>query len=580
MQDFPRKHTIPEMGTSGVRQRQEIFNQPGFLEQFIQGIADHFLKADPELRKRTGDLILLGGDPRLGNPERIKKSCEILAGNGFQVRHVKDFGPATTPSMSHSIRHLGALAGIIFTASHNPFTDVGIKVNMEDGSPALSDTAKSIHTLQNHPDTKGYGWVSYDEGSARGSIGSFDPVTLYAELSDRIFDFNRMKSLIAEREGDRKRPFHLVLDGMGGAAGPFVQEVFVNRLGLKNIDLLRCDPDPYLGGPNDPSHPAHPEPDFPYIPDLIQKNVKGGPDLVAAYDSDGDRRLDGGSGFWIESADEFALFSRFTDLIGIDKLFQESGEIFFARSAVTAPAVDLLESELAERFSKKGMKSRILETATGFKWIAEFGNWGVEESNGLGNPWLREKDGIFATLFLFRIMLETGKTPGELMEEIWSLRGRYYFSRGEISAAPQQKPGTPEFEEELKKLSQEQNELDRLVKQFASRGAPVGQTFGGLTFEKGEIWDYVDPRGEVRAKGAATSLHFSGGTTVKMRFSGTGSGGYTLRIYIMRHEANFKLPKKSITDPVKQAIGELFGSSGFPGKPHSFNDESQPDPYI
>ena len=63
-------------------------------------------------------------------------------------------------------------------------------------------------------------------------IQDLDTVSLYGDLLDGIFDFAKMTDLIRSREKERGRPFSLLLDGMGGAAGPYVKEIFQKRLGL------------------------------------------------------------------------------------------------------------------------------------------------------------------------------------------------------------------------------------------------------------------------------------------------------------------------------------------------------------
>lgn len=579
-----KHYDIPLMGTSGVRLKQEIYNQSGFLEQFIQGIANHLKGLDPDLRKKTAMTVVLGGDPRLGNEERIRIAAGILAANDFTVLIASPGGVATTPAMSHTIRHVGALAGIIFTASHNPYTDVGIKLNIHDGSPALSDIASSVHAAQNDPNLGEVSFIDPDEGIRIGRIKEIDTVSLYADLLDSIFDFRSLRDSLRKFKESRGRPFRIIIDGMGGAAGIYAREIFEKRLGASPI-LLRCDPDPYLGGPPDPAHPAHPEPDFDYIPELIKRNGAGQADLTAAYDSDGDRRLDGGGGRWIESADEFALFAKYAHLTDLKALFRDGkkpGTIFFARSAVTAPSIDLMETDLKKVFGENGMDARILQTATGFKWIAEYGNWGVEESNGLGNPWLREKDGIFATVYLLKIVLSEGKAPGELMEELWSRYGRWYFCRGEISAAPSVSPSDTSYEKELNRLEKEKDLLDDLIRRGVEDTSLVGKKFGGLEFRGGSFWNYVDPEGNVRAKDAAAEFRFDPGAIVKMRFSGTGSGGYTLRIYITRFDKRYDIPKKQLTEPVKAAVADFFreiSGGSFENHPKNFNDEHQPDAY-
>ena len=544
-----KPYSINKMGTSGLRLVQEEYNRPLFLEQFAQGVADYFVELTNGRKVAVNNkTLIIGGDPRKGNKERVRRIAEIMVGNGFRVI-VAENGLASTPAVSHTIRECKAAGGIILTASHNPFTDVGIKLNMSSGAPALEDAVARVHTLQNKAES--FSYVAFDEALAVRQIEYIDCVKLYADLLDEVLDFDAMRAKLAAHPD-----FAAAFDSMHGAAGPFAREVFIHRLGL-NATLLREEPREDLGGLDEHGHPLHPEPDFDYISELIKLNASGKYSLVAAWDSDVDRRLDGGGGFFIESADEFALFSMYAELIGIEKLFPK--EIYFGRSTVTAGAIDLMQGYLREKFPEQ--KVHTVETPTGFKWIAELGNWGVEESNGVGNPYLREKDGIFATAFLLKIVLETGKTVRELMEAVWEKFGRVFFTRGEVS-------GSDDGEKAL------------LTTILTEATKYAGKTYGSLRLEKAGSWDYVHPRtGNLADKNAAFFLQFSEGNTVKARFSGTGSGGYTLRVYCTKYDKKFNQAKSPITQPMKDAFDAFLAAAGFTGRSKKYTDANQPDPY-
>ncbi len=541
-------YKIKKMGTSGLRQKQEVYNQPLFLEQFVQGAASYFSEiTERENIAENNKTILLGGDPRMSNKKRIDTIARILIGNGFRVMIAKK-GLASTPAMSNGICKLKVAGGIILTASHNPYTDVGIKINNADGSPALEEAANRMHDLQNSVSE-----VKIADQSAlnNGKYTEYvDIIKLYTELLDKIFDFNEMKS-------DLKK-FNLkgAFDPMFGAGGPFAEAVFIDALGM-DTRMIRSEPREDLGGRDEKGEPLHPEPDFDYIKELIQLNGSGGYDIVSAWDSDVDRRLNGGSGFFVESADEFTLFAKYSDLINIETLFENT--IYFCRSTVTADTIDKMENFLKSKFSRREVK--IVETPTGFKWIAELGNWGVEESNGVGNPYIREKDGIFASVFLLKILLKTGKTVKELVEDIWKEFGRVYFTRGEIS-------GSDDTEKE---------QLARILNNAAEF---EGKRFKTLTLESAGSWDYIHPvTGKTASKGAAWVLKFSSGNTIKARFSGTGSSGYTLRVYCSKYDTRYDIPKSHITQPMKEAFDEFLRAGGFNRKSEKYIDANQPDIY-
>lgn len=542
------RHNIGKMGTSGLRQKQEVYEKPFFLEQFTRGIADYFTEiTEKNIIAENNKTIILGGDPRKGNGKRIKTIASILAAAGFNIITAEN-GLASTPAVSHAIRHYKAAGGIILTASHNPFTDVGIKVNNEEGAPILEEASEKIYQLQNAVEE--IKTISYEDAVSSGQIKEFNAVELYADLIDSIFDFASMKKKAEEKN------ITGAFDSMHGAAGPFAREIFLNRLGLK-CEMIREEPREDLGGYGPDGEPLHPEPDFSYIGGLINLNRTGDFDIVSAWDADVDRRLDGGSGFFIESADEFALFAKYINFLNLDSLFKDT--VYFCRSTVTADPADRMQSYLEKQFPDKTVKT--VETPTGFKWIAELGNWGVEESNGVGNPYLREKDGIFSTVFLLKIILETGKNPRELMEELWSEYGRVYFTRGEIS-------GTDNSEKEA------------LTRILSYSGDCTGQKYGSLTLESAGAWDYIHPvTGKKAAENAAWVLNFSEGNTIKARFSGTGSGGYTLRVYCSKYDKKYNIPKSEIVMPMRQAFDAFLAENNFNKKSEKYIDTDQPDIY-
>ncbi len=560
-------YKIKEMGTSGLRLKQTEFDKPDFLEQFVQGIADYFKPISSQLNNNT---ILIGGDPRLGNKERLEKTAKILIANGFKVITAED-GIISTPAISAIIKKLGTIGGIILTASHNPYTDVGIKVNDSRGGGMLEKGTKEIWNFQNKSNQYKISNLTLKEAIDKKSLEYIDAPKLYADTLDKIFDFKKMKKDLAGKN------MHIALDGMSGAAGPFIKEIFLNRLGLtegKNLTFIGCLPDKYLGGLGQDGHPKHPEPDYSYIPDLIRLNNTNFYDLLAAYDSDVDRRLDGGKNFWIESADEFALIMKYADLFKIHTFFDTPAEkgkakdkkqlkpIYLGRSLVTANAIDLMKADLDKKYKSRGFKTEIAETPTGFKYISELGNWGVEESNGLGNLLHGEKDGISATLMLLKIMLKTGKTVPQLIEDLWKKYGRVYFTRGEVS--------DPVKTEDVKVLT---NIFDEKVPKM------IGQKFGQLTLEKIEKPKYLNPLSKKEEDPKTWVFTFSNGNVLKARFSGTGSGGYCLRVYATKYDKDYKIEKKIIVNPLKEAFDDMLSKTGFHSKSKGWIDTDQPDPY-
>jgi len=119
-------------GTSGLRKKVKVFQQPGYLENFVQSIFD-------SLHDFTGKTLVLGGDGRYFNRPAIQIIIKMAAANGFGKLIIGQGGLLSTPAASHIIRKNNAFGGLILSASHNPGgpdEDFGIKYNVGNGGPA------------------------------------------------------------------------------------------------------------------------------------------------------------------------------------------------------------------------------------------------------------------------------------------------------------------------------------------------------------------------------------------------------------------------------------------------------------
>lgn len=507
-------YIFPKMGTSGLRLVREEFDQPHFLDQLVQGLANYYNSRFPaELRELGQNTLILGGDPRVGNPERIRKVAEILAGNGIKCIVARG-GLATTPALSAAIITYQAMGAVILTASHNPASDVGLKVNMpwqdesgqKSAGPALPFMTDPIIDMANQ--VQQIQCLEYSEAMVQGLILEENLIQAYVHFMQQIFDI----ALISK--GFQGQPFRLLADPMHGASGPFVRalaEAFKIQ-----VSFLNETPDPYFG-PEDEHR--HPEPEPRYLEDMIRH--AGDFHLACGYDGDGDRNLHYVGQRNITSADVAALLAEYLDLIPLKRSFFADRPVIMGRSVVSGRQADLVVARKADAM-------RMKVTPTGFKFIAEVGNFGFEESNGHGNPWHGEKDGAFATMFLLTVMAKTQKTLPELLDEIYTRDGRDYFTRGGLSVPKAQRP---EVEARIEKLINEKPDH-----------------IGGLALKKAWVFDYTSPAGEVTQK-AAYQFNFvtedNLDLLLNMRFSGTGTGDPYLRIYmdVIRAEIDLNLDK-------------------------------------
>ena len=127
-------------GTSGLRKKVPVFQQPNYPENFIQAVFDSVQGYD-------GKTLVIGGDGRFFNREVIQRAIRIAAANGFGRVLVGQGGILSTPAASNLIRKRGAFGGLILSASHNPGgpnEDFGIKYNVENGGPAPEQVTSAV----------------------------------------------------------------------------------------------------------------------------------------------------------------------------------------------------------------------------------------------------------------------------------------------------------------------------------------------------------------------------------------------------------------------------------------------------
>ena len=127
-------------GTSGLRKQVTVFQQPHYLENFVQSVFDCLVDT-------KGRTLVLGGDGRYYNRTAIQTILKMAAAHGFGKVLVGAGGLLSTPAVSAVIRRRRAFGGIILSASHNPGGpdgDFGIKYNIGNGGPAPEKLTEAI----------------------------------------------------------------------------------------------------------------------------------------------------------------------------------------------------------------------------------------------------------------------------------------------------------------------------------------------------------------------------------------------------------------------------------------------------
>ncbi len=487
-------------GTSGLRKRVSVFQQPHYLENFVQSIFD-------TIDAPAGATLVLGGDGRYYNRQAIQIILKMAAANGFGRVLVGQGGILSTPAASCVIRKYQTFGGIILSASHNPGGpdgDFGIKYNTGNGGPApekITDAifanSKRINTykIKDAPDLPLDVLGSFELGGMQVEV--IDSVADYAELMASIFDFPAIRLLL-------NSGFRMKFDAMHAVTGPYAREILVNRLNAPEDSLMNAVPLEDFGQ-------GHPDPNLTYAHELV--DILYGddtPDFGAASDGDGDRNMILGDHFFVTPSDSLAVLAANASLVpGYAK-----GVAGIARSMPTSAAADRVAEELG---------IPCYETPTGWKFFGNLMDAGKvtlcgEESFGTGSDHVREKDGLWAVLFWLNILAIKRQSVETLLKRHWARFGRNIYSRHDYEGLPTEAAN---------------GIMQHLRESFASL---PGSAFGPYKVKSCDDFSYTDPIDGSVSTAQGIRILFADGSRIVFRLSGTGTEGATLRIYLEAFE--------------------------------------------
>ena len=519
-------------GTSGLRKKVTHFAQPRYAENFLQSIFDVAERA-------PGATLVMGGDGRYFNREVIEKAIRMAAANGFGRVVVGQNGLLSTPAASNLIRQRKAAGGIILSASHNPggpHGDFGIKYNIANGGPAPEAITEATFKRSRELDAYKISDAAAPDLSVLGEttiedmiVEVVDPVADYAALMQTLFDFDKIRALIAGG-------FTISFDAMHAVTGPYAKTIIEGLLGAPVGTVVNGVPMEDFGG-------GHPDPNAVHAADLIARLMgPDAPDFGAASDGDGDRNLIVGRGVVVSPSDSLAILA--ADIQRAPGYAKGISGI--ARSMPTSQAADRVAA-------KRGVK--LYETPTGWKFFGNLLDAGMvticgEESAGTGSDHVREKDGLWAVLLWLNILADRKESVKDVVAGHWQEFGRTYYQRHDY--------------EEIDSKSAE-----RLMGSLRDRLASMsGQRFGTLVVQEADDFSYKDPIDGSISTGQGVRILFSGGARIVFRLSGTGTQGATLRVYIERFEPDATkhnvAPQEALAELIDTAdvIGEITKRTG------------------
>ncbi|WP_030914667.1 phospho-sugar mutase [Streptomyces sp. NRRL B-24720] len=380
-----------QFGTAGLR--GELGAGPMRMNRSVVIRAAAGLAAYLKAQGRTGGLVVIGYDARYKSADFARDTAAVMTGAGLRAAVLPR--PLPTPVLAYAIRHLGAVAGVEVTASHNPPRDNGYKVYLGDGSqivpPADGEIADAI--------------------AAVGPLAGVDrPENGWEILGDEVLDayLARTGAVLAAGSPRTARTVYTAMHGVGTS----VLTAAFARAGFPAPVLVTEQAEP------DPAFPtvAFPNPEEPGAMDLAFATARrANPDLVIANDPDADRCA--------VAVPDAAADGGWRMLRG-DEVGALLAAHLVARGATGVFAESIVSSSLLGRIAEKAGNG-YEETLTGFKWIARVDGlrYGYEEALGycVDPDGVRDKDGITAALLVAELasgLKEQGRTLLDLLDEI------------------------------------------------------------------------------------------------------------------------------------------------------------------
>ena len=326
--------------------------------------------------------VVIGYDARHNSDVFAHDTASIMQGSG--VRAFVLPRPLPTPVLAFAIRHLGASAGVMVTASHNPPQDNGYKVYLEDGCQivppvdeqiaAMIDSVASSMRVDELP--RNDGWQTLDESLVQN----------YAV---------RALEILGPDEVDRRADVVSVITPMHGVGGRLLEQLLIDAGFAPCVRVdAQFDPDP------DFSTVAFPNPEEPGAMDLALATAQRvRPDVIVANDPDADRCAIGvptpGGDYRMLSGDEVGY------ALGWWASRRDSRRSTLAQSLVSGGMLKAIADSSTLDYQ---------QTLTGFKWIGRIPTlrFGYEEALGycVDPETVRDKDGITAALAVADLIAE------------------------------------------------------------------------------------------------------------------------------------------------------------------------------
>ncbi|GMQ64719.1 phospho-sugar mutase [Vallitalea maricola] len=385
-----------EFGTGGLRgiigagnNRMNIYT----VRKATQGLANYIKISGQEAIDKG---VVIAYDSRYMSPEFADEAALVLNANGIKAYVFESLRP--TPELSFAVRELGAIAGIVVTASHNPAEYNGYKVYWEDGaqitSPKDVEIINEVKKVTDYKDVKSMDKETASKERLYNVIGK--------EIDDRYIE--ELKKQIINPDAIKKasEDFSIVYTPLHGTGNIPVRRI-LDEIGFKNVNVVKEQelPDSKF------STVSYPNPeDIKAFKLAIKLGKEKNADVILATDPDADRL-----GVLVKKDDDYvALTGNMIGILLLDYILSQkkaNNELPENGAVIETIVSTDMASVIADSYNVK-----LFKVLTGFKYIGEKikefkeeGSYeylfGFEESYGcLIGTHARDKDAVVATMMV------------------------------------------------------------------------------------------------------------------------------------------------------------------------------------
>ena len=348
--------------------------------------------------------VVIAYDRRFASEHFATAAAEVILAHGIPVAFASRAVP--TQMSSYEVVERGAAAGVVITASHNPWTDNGFKVKSPQGSAGGPDMLAVIEAgiAQGGPIER----RPFADAEAAGLVERYDPYEGYERYVRRTVDLDALKAA----------DIAVLVEPMWGAGAGWLSRLLGG--GRLRLTELHQERNPYFGGVN-------PEPIRPNIDEALGILANGGHDVGLLLDGDADRA---------GAADEQGTFIHQLEVTGL--LMYYLAEFRELRQPVVISVNNTsMAARLGEHYGIQVYESPVGYKFIGPKMIETGAMMGAEESGGFGfGMHLPERDGIYADLLLLDLVLQEkarGVWPvSRIVAQFHELAGPSFYKRVDV----------------------------------------------------------------------------------------------------------------------------------------------------